>query len=80
MLSPAKDFYFFSSIHAIVILQQLRLRHRHVMAEADRLRMAALFAANADFDVWAGFMAGQRGHVHQLPDTFDLQHFKWIVF
>jgi hypothetical protein len=51
-----------------------------MVAEADRLRMDALFAADADLQVRAGAAAEFCGHLHQLADAFHVEHFERVVF
>ena len=49
------------------------------MAEADRTRIAALLAADADLQIRVGGTAQVDAHLHQHTDALDVEGFKGIV-
>ena len=48
------------------------------MAKCDRRRIAAVFAANADFEVGPDAAALVRADPHQLADAVLVDRHKWI--
>src|ERR1035437_2845398 len=53
--------------------------HAHAVAELHRARLAAVLAADADFQVRVGLAAAIDRHLHQLADTFLVEDGEGIV-
>ena len=49
------------------------------MTEADRVRIAALFAADADFEIGVGRPPQIHAHLHQHAHALDVQRFERVV-
>ena len=50
------------------------------MAELDRFRIAAVLAANAHFQIGAGFAAVIHSHLHQFAHAVPIQRLEGILF
>src|SRR5438105_13168444 len=58
-------------------------RARHVIeadlvAEGDGSRIPAMFAADADLEIWPRLAAARNTDLHQLADTVALDRNEWI--
>src|SRR5215467_10847398 len=53
--------------------------HADAVAEADAGGFAAMLAADADFEIVAGFATFLDSHLHQLADAFLVEDGEWVV-